>query len=169
MGEWVTIREATRLLGVSDDTVRRRIARSELQSRRDGQARNATIFVELPDGLPDSAEPSSPSMAAPGPSLGDVIPPERIMVPVDAWTRMLDQLGNLHAAGQELAEARERAAKAETTSDFLREQLREARERLERAETAATGSTGPEAHPAPVEPQEPSTRRWSGFLDRWRR
>jgi len=164
MGEWVTIREATRLLGVSDDTVRRRIARSELQSRRDGQARNATILVELPD----SAEPSSPSMAAPGPSLGDVIPPERIMVPVDAWTRMLDQLGNLHAAGQELAEARERAAKAETTSDFLREQLRDARERLGRAETPATGSTGPEAHPAPVEPQEPSTRL-RGFLGRWRR
>ena len=40
---------------------------------------------------------------------------------------MLDQLGNLHQAGQELAEARERAAKAETEATFLRERLAELR------------------------------------------
>jgi len=51
-----------------------------------------------------------------------------MMVPVDAWNKMLTQLGNLHEAGQQLAEARERAAKAETEAMFLRERLSELRE-----------------------------------------
>ena len=51
-----------------------------------------------------------------------------MIVPVDAWNKMLTQLGNLHEAGQQLAEARERAAKAETEASFLRERLAEMRE-----------------------------------------
>lgn len=51
-----------------------------------------------------------------------------MIVPVDAWNKMLNQLGNLHEAGQQLAEARERAAKAETEATFLRERLAEMRE-----------------------------------------
>jgi uncharacterized membrane protein len=50
---------------------------------------------------------------------------------------MLNQLGNLHEAGQQLAEARERAAKAETESRFLKERLAELRDELNRAEPAA--------------------------------
>lgn len=50
-----------------------------------------------------------------------------IIVPLDAWNAMLRQLGNLHQAGQELAEARERAARAEAERDFLKERLYEAR------------------------------------------
>jgi hypothetical protein len=50
-----------------------------------------------------------------------------MIVPVDAWNKMLNQLGNLHEAGQQLAEARERAAKAETEAQFLRERLAELR------------------------------------------
>jgi hypothetical protein len=55
-------------------------------------------------------------------------PPEgTLIVPIDAWDKMLNQLGNLHEAGQQLAEARERAAKAETEATFLRERLAELR------------------------------------------
>ena len=50
-----------------------------------------------------------------------------MIVPLDAWNTMLHQLGNLHEAGQQLAEARERAAKAETEATFLRERLAEMR------------------------------------------
>ncbi len=52
-----------------------------------------------------------------------------MIVPIDAWNKMLNQLGNLHEAGQQLAEARERAGKAETEAKFLRERLAEMRER----------------------------------------
>jgi hypothetical protein len=49
------------------------------------------------------------------------------LVPVDTWDKVLAQLGNLHQAGQELADARERAAKAEVEAQFLRERLGELR------------------------------------------
>ena len=49
----------------------------------------------------------------------------QMLVPIDAWTRILEQVGHVHEAGQQVAEARERAARAETENAFLREQLRE--------------------------------------------
>jgi len=58
-----------------------------------------------------------------------------MIVPIDAWNKMLNQLGNLHEAGQQLAEARERAAKAETEATFLRERLAEIRASESAAET----------------------------------
>lgn len=48
-----------------------------------------------------------------------------MVVPLDTWTRILEQVGNVHEAGQQLADARERAARAETENTFLREQLTE--------------------------------------------
>jgi hypothetical protein len=65
-----------------------------------------------------------------------------MLVPRDAWDRLIDQLGNLHEAGLMLAEARERAARAETEAGFLRERLAEMR--VERdALRAGTGDTTP--------------------------
>lgn len=67
-------------------------------------------------------------------------PEGTMIVPVAAWDKMLMQLGNLHEAGQQLAEARERAAKAETEATFLRERLGEIRREL-----AARGASDEEA------------------------
>jgi gamma-glutamyltranspeptidase len=55
---------------------------------------------------------------------------ESLIVPLDAWNTVLNQLGNLHEASQLMAEARERAAKAEVESEFLREKLKNTREEL---------------------------------------
>ena len=49
---------------------------------------------------------------------------ESLIVPLDAWNTVLNQLGNLHEASQLMAEARERAAKAEVEAEFLREKLK---------------------------------------------
>jgi len=54
-----------------------------------------------------------------------------MLVPRDAWDKLMDQLGNLHEAGQMLAEARERAGRAETEVLFLRERLAEMRSERE--------------------------------------
>ena len=54
-----------------------------------------------------------------------------LLVPLDAWNTVLNQLGNLHEASQQMAEARERAAKAELEADFLREKLKNTRQQLE--------------------------------------
>ena len=72
-------------------------------------------------------------------------PPGTMLVPVDAWNKMLAQLGNLHEAGQALAEARERAAKAETEAEFLRERLQEMRSEVNDArQEAQEARKGPE-------------------------
>ena len=58
---------------------------------------------------------------------------ESLIVPLEAWNTVLNQLGNLHEASQLMAEARERAAKAEVEAEFLREKLKSTREELEKA------------------------------------
>ncbi len=77
--------------------------------------------------------------------------PGTMLVPIDAWNRVLEQLGNLHEAGQQLAEAKERAARAETESQFLRERLAELR--------AAAPVSEPPDGAAPTVSQPPRRRR----------
>jgi hypothetical protein len=68
---------------------------------------------------------------------------ETMIVPLDAWNKMLNQLGNLHEAGQQLAEARERAAKAETEALFLRERLAEMRQQEAPSAAEQSSATSP--------------------------
>ncbi|MGI9529685.1 MAG: hypothetical protein ACR2NG_08240 [Acidimicrobiia bacterium] len=99
-----------------------------------------------------------------------------MMVPVDAWNKMLAQLGNLHEAGQQLAEARERAAKAETEAVFLRERLAEMRTPdLKPAQDepfAKPQDSDPapaqEATPAPVVEPDRTTTYWRYLTTGWR-
>lgn len=56
---------------------------------------------------------------------------DSLLVPLDAWNTVLNQLGNLHEASQQMAEARERAAKAEAEAEFLREKLKNTRQQFE--------------------------------------
>jgi len=73
-----------------------------------------------------------------------------MLVPRDAWDKLMDQLGNLHEAGMQLATARERAAKAETEATFLRERLTELRtERDELKEVTRSGSIQAKSDSAP--------------------
>jgi hypothetical protein len=79
-----------------------------------------------------------------------------MLVPRDAWDRLLAQLGNLHEAGRQLAEARERAAKAETEAIFLRERLAELRQERDGLRQRLE-----------ARPEAASRRRfWSGFRRR---
>jgi len=78
-----------------------------------------------------------------------------MIVPIAAWDKMLLQLGNLHQAGQQLAEARERAGRAETEARFLRERLAELRRELE----GRPGGPGPEIEPAPRQEEATTTPR----------
>ena len=79
---------------------------------------------------------------------------DSVLVPLDQWNRLLGQLGNIHEAGQQLAEARERMGRAETENVFLKERIRDLRAQLEKDEAPATpevpiGSDHPEAAPSP--------------------
>jgi chemotaxis protein histidine kinase CheA len=123
--------------------------------------------------------PATPSDEGPPPPLDSTVgtqpptppvPEGSMLVPIDEWRRLLNQLGNLHEAGQQLADARERAAKAETEAQFLKERVRELRTRLESAEQPA-----PEPVPKPEPPVEPQVEHhaadpgpfWLYLIRRW--
>lgn len=60
-----------------------------------------------------------------------VVEGENLMIPISAWEAVVNQLGNIHEASQDMAEARERAAKAEVENEFLREKILNLKENLE--------------------------------------
>jgi hypothetical protein len=91
------------------------------------------------------------------------IPEGTMLVPLDAWNKMLNQLGNLHEAGQQLAEARERAAKAETEVQFLRERLADLR--TTDPTTPPLGTAPPEAASIDDTPEP----LWVDLYRRWNR
>lgn len=105
-----------------------------------------------PDPEPTPEPRDETETTGPGPAL----PADTMIVPVAAWDKMLMQLGNLHEAGQQLAEARERAAKAETEATFLRERLGEMRADLARSRRATAPDSMPDVEPVTTPPSEES-------------
>jgi hypothetical protein len=150
---WVTLREAEEATGIPTNTLRKWVRKAGLPSYLEADGDLALRMVDLDAVVarakelgrsvaPQSQESRTKSQDAGSeteastPESESEVPsnvptpdgePATMIVPVDAWNKMLNQLGNLHEAGQQLAEARERAAKAETESKFLRQQLAEHR------------------------------------------
>lgn len=162
--DWLTIREASEATGVPTSTIRKWARHhnipSHLEKTDDGHVRIVSMKgirdwtdeigrdldgdpvapeAERKVDLTSKEETSSPAPAETGDETS--APEGTMLVPLDAWNKMLNQLGNLHEAGQQLAEARERAAKAETEAAFLRERLRDLRQEREEAVTAKTQPT----------------------------
>ncbi len=167
---WVTLREASDATGIPVGTLGSWARRGTVDSYLEANGRKLWIVdldgvrsrarelgrpissVGKPPSSPAAVvdlragetQPSSQSSGVGSPLSGEQT--ETMIVPIDAWNKMLNQLGNLHEAGQQLAEARERAAKAETEALFLRERLSELR-----------GGDEPPAPPAPSPPTEAAT------------
>ena len=149
----VTLSEAQMRFGVSPGTLGR-WARSGLLDAVKEEGRwmvtPASVAARLSQhrgGRPAPA--ASGRRDAPGPTADGTA----MLVPRHAWDKVMDQLGNLHQAGQMLAEARERAARAETEAAFLRERLTEMRRERDLLRRRP---------PVP----EPPTRRWWHALRR---
>lgn len=132
---WVSLRAAEQAIGVPAATIRNWARKGRIPSRveeRDGERRRLVEIGAARERarslgrLDEAAPPPATGQAEPVPPPAPV-PDDHVLVPLDAWEKVLLQLGNLHTAGQELAEARERAAKAETEAQFLRERLAEMR------------------------------------------
>jgi hypothetical protein len=129
---WVTLREASVKSAVSVATLRRWYRADKIRSRLDDGENGRRRLVVLEEVLARAKRSTGEEVVASPPSSDATLaPPDRILVPVDAWEKALSQLGDLHQADSRLAEALERAAKAETERDFLRERLRELQRRLE--------------------------------------
>lgn len=122
---------ASRELRVASREVDASVPEAEASDEDKIQAQSTKPVEEAPtrDEQPATSHPESQTNASQqlAPEVPEV-PEGTMLVPLDAWNKMLNQLGNLHEAGQQLADARERAAKAETEVVFLRERLAELRE-----------------------------------------
>jgi hypothetical protein len=186
---WVTLREAEEATGIPTNTLRKWVRRADLPSYLEADGDLALRMVDLDavisratelgreiqpvvlasGGTGESSSQGGVRASEPGtteppePTSSEEPPPGSMIVPIDAWNKMLNQLGNLHEAGQQLAEARERAAKAETESKFLREQLAEGRTESPEPEPDVTG---PEPEPDP-EPED-TTTYWRYLTTGWR-
>jgi hypothetical protein len=186
---WVTLKEAEEATGIPTNTLRKWVRRADLPSYLEADGDLALRMVDLdavvarandlgreisptvPPPVGADVPPERAPEAAPEPSTPET-PPETMIVPIDAWNKMLNQLGNLHEAGQQLAEASERAAKAETESTFLREQLAESRLRNQESRIEPHE---PEIEPEPdttetdLEPEpEETTSYWRYLTTGWR-
>ena len=174
---WATLKEAEEATGIPTNTLRKWVRKAAIPSYLEAEGDLALRMVDL-DAVIARAEdlgrqivPQEPKLvteeqsenAPPPEEKTEQSPPGTMIVPIDAWNKMLNQLGNLHEAGQQLAEARERAAKAETESKFLRAQLADGR-------AAPPEEHGPEpepdAEPEPV--PEPTTTYWRYLTTGWR-
>ena len=200
--EWLTLKEASDITGVPTNTIRK-WARHEnipsyLEKADDGHLRVVSLDgirrwaseigreLEWSEETDDedvvvdlSPEPAADPEPEPGPEAKQPVVPEgSMLVPLDAWNKMLNQLGNLHEAGQQLAEARERAAKAETEARFLKERLAEMRSELEKERQVAspqeledeegTAKNSPPATPTLGGTAASLARRlFHGLRDRW--
>jgi hypothetical protein len=140
-GDWVTLRVASEATGVPLSTLRNWARKGRVATALEESAEGTHRMVSL-EGVRARARQLGHAVVEPGPTTTQVSPPPpptrgpedvaapppgTMLVPIDAWDKMLLQLGNLHQAGQQLAEARERAARAETEAEFLRERLAELR------------------------------------------
>jgi len=198
---WVTLKEAEEATGIPTNTLRKWVRKASLPSYLEADGDLALRMVDLEaviarardlgreivpkpeesDSELQASVPTSESEAEASVGTSDA-EPATMIVPVDAWNKMLNQLGNLHEAGQQLAEARERAAKAETESTFLREQLAERRASDSSDVSEIPPSPGPEPSsetapdsidttPPPTEPDTTSYWRYltTGWRDRKKR
>lgn len=154
----ITLREAERRFGVRVSTLR-----SWSRSGSIDAVKDENQWLVTPESIAHHLSRSTPR-ASPTEAPRATGPTEdgaAMLVPRDAWDRLMDQLGNLHESGLHLAEARERAARAETEASFLRERLAELRaERDELKEIV-----GPPRPPAPTAGERRSG--WDDFRRRY--
>lgn len=149
----ITLREAEHRFGVTVSTLRawaRTGAIDAVLEDHEGSRQWMVVSESIahhlsrsPRPAPRPASGASRRAAEPRRATGPTPDGSAMLVPRDAWDRLMDQLGNLHEAGMALAEARERAARAETEAGFLRERLSEMRAERDglRARTAEVAAT----------------------------
>jgi hypothetical protein len=168
----VTLKAAAEATGVPATTIRNWARKHRIPSHMEDHDGGRRRLVDLAAALdrarslghsvaaavtpPKAPGPApSPAPAAPPPTRETAVPEDHVLVPLEAWEKVLLQLGNLHTAGQELADARERAARAETEASFLRERLAELREGAAASDPPPGELSSPSSAPAP----EPLVRR----------
>jgi excisionase family DNA binding protein len=103
----MSVFEAARCLGISTDTVRRRIGRGELKARKAINGQNFTWWVELPDQEPKEEAPSTHDDQSEGPG---VVYGAEVQALLDSQAALISALQAQIQAQQQELEARRREA-----------------------------------------------------------
>lgn len=132
--ELIPLRDAAELAGVSVGALRKRYQAGDLERHYadDGRVLLETEAVRRLYGIAGASQTTATPVPAPAPEAET--PPGSVLVPLAAWEKTLEQLGNLHQAGQELAAARELVGRLEEREAFARERRRAAEERADALE-----------------------------------
>lgn len=194
---WCTLRDASRATGIPVETLRKWARRSTIPSYLTPTAAGTNLRMVDLEGVkqratdlgraihpeePPAEQPRPPQQSPPQPAAppapaavptaapAESVPTGTMIVPIDAWNKMLNQLGNLHEAGQQLAIASERAAKAETEAKFLRERLAELRREPypQTQEPPAAGVAEQTPTPNPEPASAPPEKVWQYLIRRVR-
>jgi hypothetical protein len=136
---WVTLREASGAVGVSVSALRKAYRAGRLEARDEDGPYGVQKRVRLDEVRAVMGTSSSPSMAAPRTD-------GRTLVLLEEARRGWDAVAALHQAAQELADARERAGRAEGEARVYAELVEELRARVALLEQAR-GIAGPAALP----------------------
>jgi len=165
--EWVPIKEAAERLGISADTVRRRLKRGELTGKHEPTAQGFTWVVELPALEEDADEASAPLEShATAPTaqavIGEALELGTLRERVSGLERLTAELSD------ERDEWREQARRHEDAARELRILVQGA-QALARVLPASTGDGGGEDAPAPPQSPQDAQRaaRGPGWL--WNR
>ncbi len=118
LSDWRTLREATEITGIPLGTLRKWCRRETVDSYLESDGELTLRMVEM-GSLQARAEALGREQTEPKPAVespvasrqspensgtrepNPVAEPGTMIVPVDAWNKMLNQLGNLHEAGQQ--------------------------------------------------------------------
>jgi hypothetical protein len=148
----ISLREAEHRFGVRVSTLRAWSRGGSVDAIR-AKGSHGEQWMVTPESVAHRLSRKAPRTApTPDRSTGPSSDGSSMLVPRDAWDKLMDQLGNLHEAGMHLADARERAAKAETEATFLRERLSEMRAERDDLRNATTSprSSRDTAHPEQI-------------------
>lgn len=130
---WLPLRAASEKAGVSVSALRKWYRAGKIQSRLEPGPTGDMRMVLLSEVTAGAGQRQAPKPTAtvteepPAASWSDDVLP----IPKDAWNKMIEQLGNLHEAGQRLAEEAAGRARAETEAAFLRERITDLLAQLE--------------------------------------
>lgn len=162
----ISLREVEHRFGIGVSTLRAWSRKGSIDAIR-AKGPHGVQWMVTPESVAHHLSRHSPRTADTPRSrpVGPTKDGSSMLVPRDAWDKLMDQLGNLHESGMQLASARERAAKAETEVTFLRERLTEIR--ADRDELRNRGAKPPISLPPAGDRPVLSSRRWARLLDRW--